>query len=154
VIHNRKFQIPEDFFRNLHQYGTTLIDFKENKVPCIYVDSRRYDQIIRTVYGKKLAVDTVLNIYHDGRYVFVDIQMKFLNTGIVENFLLYANKMLSFFEALSKTGLIALAPNRSYSGNDLNIFMIQLPRREAAVNAFKLIKSNVKQSDGKDGLTH
>jgi hypothetical protein len=106
VSHNRKFQIPDDFFRNLHQYGTTLIDFKENKVPCIYVDSIRYDQIIRTVYGKKLAVDTVLNIYHHGRYVFVDIQMKFLNTDIVENFLLYSNKMLSFLRRYPKQDLL------------------------------------------------
>jgi hypothetical protein len=80
--------------------------------------------------------------------------MKFVNTDIVENFLLYANKMLRFFEALSKAGLIALVPNQSYSRNDLNIFMIQLPMREAAENTFKLIKSNVTEFDEKDNLTH
>jgi hypothetical protein len=81
-------------------------------------------------------------------HIFVDIQMKFVNTDIVENFLLYANK------ALSKAGQIALVPNQSYSGNDLNIFMIQLPMREAAENTFKLIKSNMTEFDEKDNLTH
>jgi hypothetical protein len=51
--------------------------------------------------------------------------------------------MLEFFEALSKTGLIAMVPQRDYSGKDQNIFFIQIPKIEAAENAFEIIKSNV-----------
>jgi hypothetical protein len=73
----------------------------------------------------------------------VDIRLKFLDVGINENYLFYANDMLEFFEALSNTGLIALAPSLSRK-NSSNLFMIQLPKREAAENAFEIIKSNVK----------
>ena len=93
---------------------------------------------------KKLAVDTLLNIFHNGYDVFVDVELKFLNIGINENYLLYANDMLEFFEALSNTGLIALAPSISLTTTNSNIFMIQLPKKQAAENAFEIIKANVK----------
>ena len=54
--------------------------------------------------------------------------------------------MLDFFEALSNTGLIALAPNLSFAPSNSNIFMIQLPKREAAENAFEIIKANIKNT--------
>jgi hypothetical protein len=72
--------------------------------------------------------------------------LKFLNIGINENYLLYANDMLDFFEALSNTGLIALAPNLSFAPSNSNIFMIQLPKKEAAENAFEIIKANIKNT--------
>jgi hypothetical protein len=47
--------------------------------------------------------------------------------------------MLEFFEALS----------RDYSRKDQNIFFIQIPKIEAAQNAFEIIKSNAKMYDSK-----
>jgi hypothetical protein len=134
----------KDFFENLHKEGTGILDYNGDKVPCIYINSKKYEDIIGSVYGKKLAIDTLLNIFHDGTHVFVDIQMKFLDSSRQEYFLVFANNMLEFFEALSKTGLIAIAPQKEYSGKDQNIFVIQIPKIEAAENAFEIIKSNAK----------
>jgi hypothetical protein len=145
----RTFRTLKDFFENLHKEGTGLLDYNGDRVPCIYIDSKKYEDIISNSYGKKLAVDTLLNIFHDGTHVFVDIQMKFLHTNREEYFLVFANNMLEFFEALSKTGLIAIVPQRDYSGKDQNIFFIQIPKIEAAENAFEIIKSNAKMYDSK-----
>ena len=140
----RKFQTLKDFIKNLHKEGTGLLNYDGNNVPCIYVDSKRYENIISSTYGKKLAVDTLLNIFHDGTHVFVDIQMKFLDLNREEYFLVFANEMLGFFEALSKTGLIAIVPQLEYYGNQ-NIFVIQIPKIESAEKAFEIIKSNAKK---------
>ena len=140
----RKFQTLKDFVENLHKEGTGLLNYDGNNVPCIYVDSKRYENIISSTYGKKLAVDTLLNIFHDGTHVFVDIQMKFLDSNREEYFLVFANEMLEFFEALSKTGLIAIVPQMEYYGNQ-NIFVIQIPKIESAEKAFEIIKSNTKK---------
>lgn len=134
----------KDFFENLHKEGTGLLDFNGKRIPCIYVDSKKYDDIIRDTYGKKLAVDTLLNIFHDGTHVFVDIQMQFLDSDRKEYFLVFANDMLEFFEALSKTGLIAIVPQREYSTKDQNIFVIQIPKIDSAEKAFEIIKANAK----------
>ena len=140
----RQFQTLKDFIENLHKEGTGLLNYDGNNVPCIYVDSKRYENIISSTYGKKLAVDTLLNIFHDGTHVFVDIQMKFLDSNREEYFLVFANEMLEFFEALSKTGLIAIVPQLEYYGNQ-NIFVIQIPKIESAEKAFEIIKSNAKK---------
>ena len=140
----RKLQTLKDFIKNLHKEGTGLLNYDGNNVPCIYVDSKRYENIISSTYGKKLAVDTLLNIFHDGTHVFVDIQMKFLDSNREEYFLVFANEMLEFFEALSKTGLIAIVPQLEYYGNQ-NIFVIQIPKIESAEKAFEIIKSNAKK---------
>jgi hypothetical protein len=140
----RKFQTLKDFIENLHKEGTGLLNYDGNNVPCIYVDSKRYENIISSTYGKKLAVDTLLNIFHDGTHVFVDIQMKFLDSNREEYFLVFANEMLEFFEALSKTGLIAIVPQMEYYGNQ-NIYVIQIPKIESAEKAFEIIKSNAKK---------
>jgi hypothetical protein len=145
VQSKRNFRTIKDFYENLHKEGTGLLDYNENKVPCIYVNKKKYDDIIKSIYGKKLAVDTLLNIFHDGTHVFVDIQMKFLDFNRQEYFLVFANDKLEFFEALSKTGLIAIAPQKEYSGKDQNIFVIQIPRIEAAESAYEIIKSNAKK---------
>jgi hypothetical protein len=139
----RTFQTPKDFFENLHKEGTGLLRYNGNNVPCIYVDSNKYEDLISSTSSKKLAVDTLLNIFHDGIHVFVDIQMKFLDSDREEYFLVFANEMLEFFEALSKTGLIAIVPQREYYGNQ-NIFVIQIPKIESAEKAFEIIKSNAK----------
>ena len=140
----RKFQTLKDFIKNLHKEGTGLLNYDGNNVPCIYVDSKRYENIISSTYGKKLAVDTLLNIFHDGTHVFVDIQMKFLDSNREEYFLVFANEMWEFFEALSKTGLVAIVPQMEYYGNQ-NIFVIQIPKIESAEKAFEIIKSNAKK---------
>jgi hypothetical protein len=64
--------------------------------------------------------------------------------GIEENYLLYANDIIEFFEVLSKTGIIGIGPTYSSAQNNSNIFMIQLPKKEAAENALEIIKANVK----------
>ena len=138
------FQTLKEFFENLHKEGTGLLNYNGNKVPCIYVESNKYEDIISSTAGKKLAVDTLLNIFHDGTHVFVDIQMKFLDSNREEYFLVFANEMLEFFEALSKTGLIAIVPQMEYYGNQ-NIFVIQIPKIESAEKAFEIIKSNAKK---------
>lgn len=137
------FQTLKEFFENLHKEGTGLLNYNGTKVPCIYVESNKYEDIIISTSGKKMAVDTLLNIFHDGTHVFVDIQMKFLDSDREEYFLVFANDMLEFFEALSKTGLIAIVPQREYYGNQ-NIFVIQIPKIESAEKAFGIIKSNAK----------
>jgi hypothetical protein len=142
---NKDFYTFDELATRLHKEGATLIDFNGKKVPCIYVTRRRYDEIMTTIYGKKLAVDTLLDIFHDGQDVFVDIRFSFLDVGINENYLLHANSMLEFFEALSNTGLIALAPKLSGSPSS-NVFMVQLPKIEPAENAFQIIKANVKNN--------
>lgn len=144
VEKDRPFDTIDDFVKNLHKEGSALIDFNRNKIPCIYINPARFDEIMNAIHGKKLAVDSLLNIFHNGYDVFVDVQLNFLNIGINENYLLYANDMLDFFEALSNTGLIALAPNLSIVNSSSNIFMIQLPKKEAAENAFEIIKANIK----------
>jgi hypothetical protein len=149
VAKSRRFDTIDDFIKNLHKEGCTLIDFEGNKVSCIYINPTRYNEIMNAIYGKKLAVDTLLNIFHNGYDVFVDVKLKFLNIGINENYLLYANDMLEFFEALSNTGLLALAPSFSLTATNSNIFMIQLPKKEAAENAFEIIKANVKNKTTK-----
>jgi hypothetical protein len=148
VTKNRSFNTIDDFLKNLHKEGVALIDFNENKIPCVYVNPRRYNEIMNGIYGKKLAVDTLLNIFHDGRDVFVDIQLKFPDTALDENYLLHANDILGFFEALAHTGLIALAPDPSVTPNDSNVFMIQLPKKEPAENALKIIKAHAKNKKG------
>ena len=142
---NKDFYTFDELAKRLHKEGATLVDFNGKKIPCIYVDTKRYDEILTAIYGKKLAVDTLLDIFHDGQDVFVDVRFNFLDVDIRENYLFHANDMLEFFEALSNTGLIALAPSLS-GGNRSNIFMVQLPKREPAENAFEIIKSNIKTS--------
>jgi hypothetical protein len=144
----RSFGSLEDFISNLHKGGAALTDFRGAKVPTIYVDARRFDEIMKMIYIKKVAVDTLLNIFHDGRHVFVDIQMKFLNTDLQENYLLYANDMIEFFESLSETGLISLAPDPCSVSNSSNVFMIQLPRKEQAEKAFQIIRENANKQAG------
>jgi hypothetical protein len=139
---SRSFSSFEDFLGNIHKAGVTLTDFEGTKIPTIYVDVRRYDEIMAKTFGKKVAVDTLLNIFHDGCHVFVDVQMKFLDLDLQENYLLYANNIIEFFEALAETSLISLAPDHSSVDSSSNVFMIQLPRKEQAKKALKIIRKN------------
>jgi hypothetical protein len=146
----RFFYSLDDFKENLHRYDASLIDYDGNAIPCIYIDSKRYDEIIRKVAGKKLAVDVLLDLFHDSRHVFVDILMTYLDYGFDENYLFYANQMPQFFEALAKTGLIAVAPSSAESVSQGNLLVIQLPRKDTAESAYDQMMETidkVKHSD-------
>jgi hypothetical protein len=145
---SRSFRSLEEFISNLHKCGAAFTDFRGAKIPTIYIDPRRYDEIMKRIYRQKVAVDTLLNIFHDGRHVFVDVQMKFLNTDLQENYLLYANNMIEFFESLSETGLISLAPDPSSISNSSNVFIIQLPKKEQAEKALQIIRKNASNKVG------
>ena len=128
---NRRFETLEDFLKNLHREGITLIDLNGQKIPCILINPNKFQ---------------LLNVFHDSQDVFVDVKLNFLNMGIEENYLLYANDTLEFFESLTRTGIIGIASNASYPQNTSNIFMIQLPKKEAAENALRIIKANAKNT--------
>ncbi len=122
----RFFNTFDDFKKNLHRYDASLIDYNGNSIPFIYINSNRYHDIIRKVAGKKLAVDVLLDLFHDSRHVFVDILMNYLDYGFDENYLFYANDMPQFFEALAKTGLIAIAPSNGETISEVNLLVIQI----------------------------
>ena len=132
----RFFNTLDDFKENLHRYDASLIDYNGNAIPCINIDSKRYDEKIRKVAGKKLAVDVLLDVFHDSKYVFVDILMTYLDYGFDENYLFFANEMPQFFEALAKTGLIAIAPSSTDNASNANLLVIQLPRKDSAEGAY------------------
>ena len=141
----RNFGTLEEFKANLHREGATLVEFNGSKVPCILISQKKYDKILNKVYGVQVRADTVLDIFYDGQDVFVDVQIKFLKTDFEENFLLYANDMLEFFEALAESGLVAIAPDSYAYTNSNNVFMIQLPKKDTAERALEIIKTNVKK---------
>jgi len=138
----RSFSTLEEFKANLHQEGITLIEFSGKKVPCILIGQKDYEDMLQKIIGKKVRADTMLDIFYDGKDVFVDIQIKFLDTSFDQNYLLYANDMLEFFEALSETGLVAISPSSQSYTNSQNLFMIQLPKKDAAERALEIIKAN------------
>jgi hypothetical protein len=141
----RNFTTLEEFKANLHKEGATLVEFSGSKVPCILLDSKKYEEMLQKVYGKKVRADTLLDIFYDGQDVFVDVQVKFAETDIEENYLLYANDMIEFFEALAESGMISLVPDSQAYTNSQNVFMIQLPKKDAAEKALEIIRANAKK---------
>ena len=135
----RFFNTLEDFKNNLHRYDASLIDYNGNPIPCLQIDSKRYDEIIKKVAGKKLAVDVLLDLFHDTKHVFVDILMTYLDYDFDENYLFYANEMPQFFEALANTGLIAIVPSTTETVSEGNLLVIQLPKKDRAMNAYNQI---------------
>ncbi|HET6517835.1 MAG TPA: hypothetical protein VFG25_06425 [Nitrosopumilaceae archaeon] len=125
----------------VHQ-NITSFDYNDSKVPCIVLPEQRYLEIMKQVAGKPVSVDTNLNILQDGLgHVFVEITLTFSLGDITEKIMLYANNSLDFFESLAKTSMLALSSS-SDTGNE-NIFMIQLPKPEKAVNALEIIKKGL-----------
>ena len=121
----------------------TLFDFNDTKVPCIIIQEARFDNIMNSVAGRPVSVETNLHILQDGLgHVFVKIALDFSQGGIAQEFLLYANESLEFFEALAETSLLALSSPHSQYGSS-NVFMIQLPQPERAVNALDIIKKGL-----------
>ena len=141
----RNFSTLEEFKAHLHTEGATLIEFSGSKVPCILMNSKKYEQVLYHTRDRKVRVDSVLDIFYDGQDVFVDVQLKLLGTEIDQNFLLYANDMVEFFEALAESGLISIAPDSQHHLNSQNLFMIQLPKKDAAERALEIIKANLKK---------
>jgi hypothetical protein len=129
-----------------------IIDFADEKVPCLLVDLIEFENIMKVSQGKTNLIDTNLNIFDDGFHVFVNLNIKFMNSSLEYDFLLYANGSLDFFRLLSLAGVIGIAPSDS---SGANVFFIQLPRKDQAIKAFDLIVSKLpersKLPEGKKG---
>ncbi len=141
----RNFRTLDEFKSHLHTDGATLVEFSGSKIPCILLNPKKYEQILYNIRDRKVRVDTVLDIFYDGQDAFVDVQLRLLGTEFDENFLLYANDMVEFFEALAESGLISIAPDSQQYPNSQNLFMIQLPKKDAAERALKIITANLKK---------
>jgi len=118
-------------------------DYNNSKVPCIILSEQRYLEMMKKVAGKPISVDTNLNILQDGLgHVFVQVVLTFSLGGMTEKIWLNANASLDFFESLAQTSMLALSSPSSDAGKE-NIFMIQLPKPEKAVNALEIIKKGL-----------
>lgn len=127
---------------NVHQEITSF-DYNGSQVPCIILSEKQYLEMMKKVAGNPVSVDTNLNILQDGMgHVFVEVVLTFSLGGITERILLNANTSLNFFESLAKTSMLALSSPSSEIGKE-NIFMIQLPKPEKAVNALEIIKKGL-----------
>jgi len=123
----------------------TLYDYDGIKVPCIILEEKRFDEIMKIIAGKPVSVETNLNILQDGLgHVFVDVSLNFSQGGMVEKLLLYANDFFEFFETLAESSLLVLSSPRSERGKS-NVFMIQLPKPERAIHALEIIKKGLKK---------
>ena len=141
----RNFSTLEEFKANIHKEGAILVEFSGTKLPCIILNQKKYEQLLHKVYNKSVRTDILLDIFYDRQNVFVDVQVKLLDTDFEQNFLLYANDMVEFFEALAESGMISLAPDSPAYTNSQNLFMIQLPKKDAAERALEIIKANLKR---------
>ena len=122
----------------------TLFEFEGKKVPCIIIEEKRFDEIMKSIAGKPVSVETNLNILQDGLgHVFVRITLSFSQVQIEEKILLYANESFEFFQALTDTSMLALSSPHSEYGRS-NVFMIQLPKPERTENALEMIKKGLK----------
>ena len=123
--------------------GVTSFNYNGTKVPCVILVEKRFDEIMAKIAGKPLSVDTNLNILQNGLgAVFVEINLTFSEGGIDEQFLLYANESLDFFESMASTSMLALSSPHSQVGKE-NVFMIQLPRPEKISDALEIIKKGL-----------
>ena len=121
-------------------------DFNGQNVPRIILTDRRFDDIMSKIQGKPISVNTNLNILQDGLgHVFVEILLDFSYGEIHEEFLIYANESISFFESLSKTTMFALSPPNYSEVNQDKIFMVQLPKPEKAIEAIDIIKNGLSE---------
>ncbi len=135
------------FLEQVHP-GITTFDFDGQETPCIEMEARRYDEILSRVAGVPLSINTDLNILQDGLgNVFVEVVLTFSTGNIVEKFLVNASTHTAFFESLAKTSMLALSSQKSHYGQD-NVFMIQLPRPEKALDALEMIKNALIPKDG------
>ena len=132
----------ERFLLERHK-DVTLFDYEGKKVPCIVLDEKKFDNVMKNIAGKPVSVETNLNILQDGLgHVFVRITLQFSQGEIEEKFLIYANENMEFFEALAETTMITLSSPNSQIGST-NVFMIQLPKPERAQNALEIIRKGL-----------
>lgn len=132
----------EELLAQRHK-DVTLFDFEGKKVPCIIMEEKRFDDIMKAIVGKPISVETNLNILQDGLgHVFVKMTLHF-SQEIEEKILLYANESFDFFEALTETSMLALSSPHSEYGRS-NVFMIQLPKPEKTADALEIIKKGLK----------
>ena len=123
-----------------------IFDFNGKNVPRIMLPDRRFDEIMEKIYGKPVSVNTNLNILQDGiGNVFVEISLDFSYGDIHEEFLIYANESLEFFESLADTTMLALSPPQHSEVHQDKIFMVQLPKPERAINALDIIKNGLQK---------
>jgi len=119
-------------------------DFNGQNVPRIILTDRRFDDIMSKIQGKPVSVNTNLNILQDGLgHVFVEIMLDFSDGEIHEEFLIYANESIEFFESLAKTTMFALSPPNYSEVNQDKIFMVQLPKPEKALEAIDIINNGL-----------
>ena len=123
-----------------------IFDFNGKNVPRIILDDRKFDDIMSKIQGKPVSVNTNLNILQDGLgLVFVEIMLDFSYGEIHEEFLVYANESLEFFESLANTTMLALSPPNYSEVNQDKIFMVQLPKPEKAIEAIDIIKNGLRK---------
>ena len=121
-----------------------IFDFNGQDVPRIILTDRKFDDIMSKVQGKPVSVNTNLNILQDGLgHVFVEITLDFSHGEIHEEFLIYANESITFFESLASTTMFALSPPNYSEVNQDKIFMVQLPKPEKAIEAIDIIKNGL-----------
>ena len=121
-----------------------IFDFNGQSVPRIILTDRRFDEIMSKIQGKPVSVNTNLNILQDGLgHVFVEIMLDFSHGEIHEEFLIYANESIEFFESLAKTTMFALSPPNYSEVNQDKIFMVQLPKPEKALEAIDIIQNGL-----------
>jgi len=123
-----------------------IFDFNGKNVPRIILDDRKFDDIMSKIQGKPVSVNTNLNILQDGLgNVFVEIMLDFSYGEIHEEFLVYANESLEFFESLANTTMLALSPPNYSEVNQDKIFMVQLPKPDKAIEAIDIIKNGLRK---------
>jgi len=123
-----------------------IFDFIGKNIPRIMLPDRRFDEIMAKIYGKPVSVNTNLNILQDGLgHVFVEVSLDFSYGDIHEEFLIYANEYLEFFESLADTTMLALSPPQHSEVHQDKIFMVQLPKPERAINALDIIKNGLRK---------
>ena len=133
--------------------SVTVFNYNGNKVPCIVLSEKKFTEIMDKIAGRPVSVDTNLNILQNGRgNVFVEISLDFSTGNIHEEILLYANESMDFFESLAKTSMLALSSPHSQVGQE-NVFMIQLPKPEKAINAFDIIKKGLQSKGNSSSFT-
>jgi len=123
-----------------------IFDFNGKNVPRIILTDRKFDDLMSKIQGKAVSVNTNLNILQDGLgHVFVEITLDFSYGEIHEEFLVYANESLEFFESLANTTMFALSPPNYSEVNQDKIFMVQLPKPERAIEAIDIIKNGLEK---------
>ena len=127
--------------------GITVFDFDGQPVPCIILEEKKYDELLSKIAGKPTSINTDLNILQDRLgHVFVEVLLTFSQGGIMEKILVNANQDLNFFQSLAKTSMLALSSPKSTYGKD-NVFMIQLPKPEKALDALEIIEKGLRQNN-------